>query len=155
MLQPRVDAELDSEVRPPAWQAGRDLVLSAEFLMRYDARAACPRTFPMGRPLFTFSLTALPSAPYSARGLLPRRQATRELRWGFLLDRVRPIDEAIGKHYGVETYSPTTEEESGHADLPRTIVFDWANASPERQRRAFELFKMNYALFRMFMNQFD
>jgi hypothetical protein len=95
-------------------------------------------------------LSCLRSLPYP-EGMCFHQVATESI---FLLDMVRPLDEAIRKYYHVETYSPTTEEESQHADVPRKVVFDWGGSSPERQLRAFELFKMNYALFRMFMDQF-
>jgi hypothetical protein len=95
-------------------------------------------------------LSCLKSLPYP-EGMCFHQVATESI---FLLDLVRPLDEAITKYYGVETYSPTAEEESEHAALPRQIVFDWANASPQNQLRAFELFKINYALFSIFMDQF-
>ncbi len=95
-------------------------------------------------------LSCLKTLPYP-EGMCFHQVATESI---FLLNMVRPLDDAIRKHYGVETYSPTAEEESKHIGLPRKIVFEWANSSPQRQLRTFELFKINYALFRPFMEQF-
>ncbi|MFQ5878623.1 MAG: hypothetical protein ACE5IZ_00385 [Dehalococcoidia bacterium] len=67
----------------------------------------------------------------------------------FLLGIVDVRDEAVRKHYGVEPWSPTKDEEIVHVTLPRDLVFGWAD-TPAKQARVFELYKVSYALWSMF-----